>query len=274
MNIFTPEAFQIAKGHLSDHMLSLVLTAIRQDGYAIIENIVNCKYLDQIGQQMDEDSTILIAKKQWGGAGKIYGHLQQGPPRHAPYVVEDVVANPFVIQVAKCLLGVRAFNAFYNGNTNCPGSQIQPLHRDGPILWANMTKPHPTASIVVNISPRDTNEENGSVELWPGTHLDMTMDLTVGVECSRRDICPPIRGNVRKGGVLIRDVRLWHRGVTNNSKRPRHMIACVYNISWLKRERTLQYQRGCESAFINPDLDHNAVFVDHQIDHLNDLFER
>ena len=64
MNIFTPEAFQIAKGHLSDHMLSLVLTAIRQDGYAIIENIVNCKYLDQIGQQMDEDSTILIAKKQ------------------------------------------------------------------------------------------------------------------------------------------------------------------------------------------------------------------
>ena len=272
MNVFTPNTFQIANRRLSEKMLISVIDAIRQDGYAIIENIVNCEDLSQISEQMDKDSAILMKEKRCRGAGRIPGHLQQGPPLHPPYVVEDVVVNPFVIQITKSLLGSQAFNGFYSGNTNCPDSQIQPLHRDGPILWTNMSKPHPTASIVVNISPGDTNEENGSIELWPETHLDTTQELTNIVENLRNDICPPIRGNVKKGGVLIRDVRLWHRGLTNHTNRPRHMIACVYNIKWLARERKLYYQTGCESVFVNPDLDHNAVFVDQKIDYLTNPF--
>ena len=33
---------------------------------------------------------------------------------------------------------------------------------------------HPAAEVVVNISPQDTTEANGSVELWPGSHLDVS----------------------------------------------------------------------------------------------------
>ena len=60
MNVFTPNTFQIANRRLSEKMLISVIDAIRQDGYAIIENIVNCEDLSQISEQMDKDSAILM----------------------------------------------------------------------------------------------------------------------------------------------------------------------------------------------------------------------
>ena len=52
MNVFTPNTFQIANRRLSEKMLISVIDAIRQDGYAIIENIVNREDLSQISEQM------------------------------------------------------------------------------------------------------------------------------------------------------------------------------------------------------------------------------
>ena len=81
-------------------------------------------------------------------------------------------------------------------------------------------------------------------------------------EAARRKICPPIRGNAKKGSALIRDMRLWHRGVPNPSDAPRHMIAMIHRVSWLKSNRRLKYKIGCEAAFENSDLDPNAAFID------------
>ena len=84
----------------------------------------------------------------------------------------------------------------------------------------------------------------------------------------RREIAPPVRGNAKKGSVLIRDIRLWHRGVPNPSDRPRHMIAMIHNIRWLQRSKPLRYLKGGEAAFENSELDHNAEFTDEPIDYL------
>ena len=83
----------------------------------------------------------------------------------------DIAANPIVEHVTSTLFGSGAFNSFYNGNTNTPNSETQPLHMDTGHLWHNLNPSHPTHMVVVNISPIDTTEENGAVELWPGTHL-------------------------------------------------------------------------------------------------------
>ena len=72
-----------------------------------------------------------------------------------------------------------------------------------------------------------------------------------------------------KGSVLIRDIRLWHRGVPNRSNRPRHMIAMIHNIRWLRRGNPLPFNKGCEAAFNNSDLDHNVEFTDEPIDYLS-----
>ena len=142
--------------------------------------------------------------------------------------------------------------------------------RDVDHLWPDLKVAHPVASLVVNIAPQDVSEENGSIELWPSTHLETSNGSVIDskAEVARRAIGAPIRGNTRKGSVLIRDMRLWHRGVPNKSDRPRHMIAMIHNIGWLIRRGPLTFGRGCESAFTDSVLDHNVVFSDEPIDYV------
>lgn len=265
--VITAQPKEISSGLLTEKHVEQAVDAIQFDGYVFIENIINHNHLDILRERMDEDSQLLIKSKHWGGAGMLKGHLQQGPPPFAPYIFSDIVANPFVVQVTKTLLGPGVYNNFYNGNTNCPGSMTQPLHRDGAHLWNIQEVAHPTAEVVVNISPQDTTEENGSVELWPGSHLVFGgTDIYSNLEAKRREIAPPIRGNAKKGSALIRDMRLWHRGVPNQSNEPRHMIAMIHRIHWLRTRRRLKYQKGCEAAFENSELDHNAEFVTEKLD--------
>src|SRR5437867_3191790 len=261
---------ECAAGKISPAHLEEALKALRQEGYVVLEDIVSHAHLDRLREKMDEDSRKLIAAEKWGGAGRLPGHLQQGPPPFAPYVVSDVVANSFVIQVTRALLGEGVYNRFYNGNTNCPGSGPQPLHRDSGHLWPGLEVANPPASVVVNISPMDVSEENGSVELWPGTHLVTSVERRVDeqAEEARRKIVPPVRGNAKKGSVLIRDIRLWHRGVPNPSDQPRHMIALIHNIRWLQRGKPLKFNKGCEAAFEGSDLDPNVEFTEETLDYL------
>jgi len=255
---------------LSSAHLDQAVAAIRNDGYAVLEDIVSHDHLDQLREQMDKDAQLLYDAKQWSGAGGLPGHLMLGPPPFAPFVFRDIVANPFAIQVSQAILGDSFFNGFYCGNTNCPGSQTQPLHRDSDHLWPDLEAAHPAASLVVNIAPQDVNEENGSIELWPGSHLDPSSGSVIDAETeeARRAVNPPIRANTKKGSVLIRDMRVWHRGVPNRADSPRHMIAMIHNIGWLKRSRTLNFSKGCESAFPDSALDHNVVFTDEPIDYV------
>lgn len=269
--VITVQPEELASEKLTDTHVDRAVQAIRVDGYVVLENIVNHEHLDILRERMDADSQILIKAEKWGGAGGLKGHLQQGPPPFAPYIFRDIVANPYVIQVTKALLGAGLYNNFYNGNTNCPGSTTQPLHRDGDHLWSDQEVAHPTAEVVVNISPQDTSEENGSVEIWPGSHLDIgERRIDEAREAARRKIAPPVRGSAKKGSALIRDMRLWHRGVPNLSDEPRHMIAMIHRVYWLKSNRRLKYKAGCEVAFENSDLDHNAEFIDFADEKIDD----
>lgn len=267
MVVITVKPKELVSGKLSESHLKQAIDAIHVDGCVVIEDIINTEHLDILKERMDADSRKLIKAEKWGGAGMLKGHLQQGPPPFVPYIFKDIVANPIVVQVSIELLGPGVYNNFYNGNTNCPGSGTQPLHRDSDHLWQNQEKAHPTTEVVVNISPQDTDEENGSVELWPGSHLDVKCgQIDEEYEAKRREITPPIRGNAKKGSVLIRDMRLWHRGVPNKSDETRHMIAMIHRVRWLRSNRRLKYQKGCEAAFENSELDHNAEFVDEELD--------
>ncbi|MDA1192598.1 MAG: phytanoyl-CoA dioxygenase family protein, partial [Candidatus Poribacteria bacterium] len=226
--------------------------------------------LDILRERMTEDSVKLIANQKWGGAGHITGHLQQGAPPIPPFVFREIVSNPFAIQVSKGVLSNSVFNSFYNGNTNTPGSKKQPLHRDKYHLWDDLGVAHPATSLVINISPLDTTVENGAVELWPRSHLDVTTGRRISEEDEekRRAVDPPIRGCAKKGSLLIRDMRVWHRGVPNESDEIRHMIALVHNIGFLRRGKPLVYAKGCEDALADSGIDQHAVFTDEPFDYL------
>ena len=139
-------------------------------------------------------------------------------------------------------------------------------------LWPNLTPSHPTVSVVVNIPTIEVTEAEGAIELWPGTHLigDVSRGLDTETEENRRKVRPPVRGETQKGDVLIRDMRLWHRGTSNRSDQYRHMIALVHNVGWLRRGQRLRYVKGSESIFQNCRVDPHAVFIDECHDYLFD----
>ncbi len=76
--------------------------------------------------------------------------------------------------------------------------------------------------------------ENGSTEVWPATHLIVDDELDEGVELDDRvGALASSRLNVAAGSVVLRDLRVWHRGVPNTSDHARSMLAVVYQRRWL-----------------------------------------
>jgi hypothetical protein len=116
---------------------------------------------------------------------------------------------------------------------------------------------------------------NGSTELWPGTHRDTTMCIQQGdikvpepaLE-QQRQITEPLQPSVRCGSALIRDIRLWHRGMPNHTDTPRPMIAMIHWIRWWSNHEPVLFPHGMEPFFEHPDLTTNARFVDGPIDYL------
>lgn len=261
---------ELAAERMSDEQLAQAVQALRQEGYVILADVIAHDHLDMVRERMTADSQILLNAQKWGGAGQIVGHLQQGPPPFMPYVFRDIVSNPFAIQVSTALLGEGCYNRFYNGNANCPGSGTQPLHADSPHLWPDLTVAHPTTAVVVNVTLMDVTAENGATELWPGTHLIPIngQHVSAELEAQRRAQVPPVRAISRKGSLLLRDMRLWHRGVPNHSHVIRHMIALVHQVRWMQRPAPLLFNTGCEAAFPSGPLDHHVQFTDKPLEYL------
>jgi ectoine hydroxylase-related dioxygenase (phytanoyl-CoA dioxygenase family) len=266
--IITPAEHSL--GQMAEAKLAEAVQALLTDGYVVLADVIDHDHLDILRERMTADSQKLIEAEKWGGAGRVPGHLQQGPPPFAPFVFTDIVANPFAIQVTHAILGDGLYNRFYNGNANCPGSGTQPLHADGAHLWPNASVAHPPASLIVNICPVDVTEENGATELWPGTHLVPMKGQYVSpeAEAERRQLVPPVRATARKGSLVIREPRLWHRGVPNRADNVRHMIAMIHNISWLQRPGPLLFSSDCADAFPAGLLDHNVEFTDKPLAYL------
>jgi ectoine hydroxylase-related dioxygenase (phytanoyl-CoA dioxygenase family) len=80
--------------------------------------------------------------------------------------------------------------------------------------------------------------ENGSTEVWLGTHADTSLSDQEGAHGERasgrikgplleerKKVRAPCQPVVKKGSVVVRDLRLWHGGCPNLSEVPRVMLA-------------------------------------------------
>lgn len=90
--------------------------------------------------------------------------------------------------------------------------------------------------------------ENGSTELWLGTHRfgKEAQEGDHGDRASgrikkewleeRRKVRGrgPVRPVVKKGSLVVRDLRLWHGGCPNWSKEVRVMLAMIHFAGWYR----------------------------------------
>ncbi len=256
-------------GTLPVEILEAVNDAISMQGFAVIGGLVSAQTRERLYDSVLEDV------EQIREPGKLTpheertaeGHLQLGLRRYAPFVCEDLVANPLIESVVAAVLGSGAWLGFYNGNVNCPGSGDQPLHFDRPYSWRteeeaaahNQPWPPPTTTLSCSVALNDISAETGATEIYIGSQRETAVATwTTNRLGGHPELIeawgPPARMEIPAGGVCFRDPRMWHRGVCNHGTAPRPMLALTYHaakaLHWRGRmvlDATPALVQQCES---------------------------
>jgi len=148
----------------------------------------------------------------WRGGGKWFGHINYSPCPVSP-IIKEAVSNSRIKNVLDRALGQDYKIIGFGGNANLPGSRYQPAHMDGV---------RGTDFLVINIPLGEVTEQNGSTEVWPGTHKER---LSISEFNAAR--LPSVRLNSSPGDVVLRYSNLYHRGTPNRSPEVRFMLAVI-----------------------------------------------
>jgi len=110
----------------------------------------------------------------------------------------------------------------------------------------------------MNVTLIDVGPQNGATELWLGTHNSSPPEdwVSPGINWQREDVIeerrkirPPVQATVKKGGLVLRDMRLWHCGVPNPSDDIRVMVAFVYFAKWYRNSMKQQLPIALKKTF-------------------------
>jgi ectoine hydroxylase-related dioxygenase (phytanoyl-CoA dioxygenase family) len=140
--------------------------------------------------------------------------------------------NPGVLAVIEAAMEPDVTLRYFASDTPLPGSDYQQVHSDTRLLFPEASLALPCYGIVLNVPLVDCSEENGSLEFWPSTHLTPGRADLERLAAS----LPSARANLKAGSLLLRDLRMWHRGTPNRSSGTRPQLALVYTRPWYQFE--------------------------------------
>ncbi|KAK0444101.1 hypothetical protein EV421DRAFT_1735376 [Armillaria borealis] len=225
-----PSSAERAGGKYSKDSLRRAIEGLNRDGVIYLDNIVDPAHVEKLRLAMLDEAKILKAKKgndvSQYNQGVATNFIQSPPLTNQSLFFEDVYANPFVHQVVSYYLGPFPSWTFITGNNaNKQTTDRQAVHKDSPFI-------HPLAPsiIIANFPLCEFSPENGSTEMWLGSHA--TTDPG-----DQMKVRPPIQIACKPGGVMLRDQRIWHAGMPNASKEDRIMLAMMFMAAWFPNDR-------------------------------------
>ena len=143
-----------------------------------------------------------------------------------------IIDNDAVMAVVEDLVGADGVLCQLASDTPLLGSEHQDLHRDTQLLFPESGVETPPYQLAVNFPLIDVTDETGPMEYAPGTHM---LSKAEGMQRIASGEIPLVRAHMRRGDVMIRDVRHIHRGAPNRSATPRPMVVIGYSRRWLSR---------------------------------------
>ena len=235
-----PSSDEISTGRLGERNLEKAIRSLHEDGLVVVSNVIPHEHLDHLNEKMTKDARFLQARGKDMPFNYNIGNIQQDPPPIKSYFHNSIFLNPIANQITICMLGPKPKWTFCSGNTALPPvegtqPQRQPVHAD-----ADFAHPTHPFALVVNVPLITFTPENGSTEIWLGTHTGDLLGLQVqdgahGERASgrikenlleqRRETRGPSQPVIGKGSIVIRDLRLWHAGMPNMTDDVRVMIA-------------------------------------------------
>ena len=199
--------------------------AVEQDGYAIIEGLIDQSQVDELAAQL----TPHIDTVQAGGSPflgektkRLVGLFSRSP------AAQLLAIHPLIMAVADHVLlpyCVR-YQINYSGVMHLlPGQHAQPLHRDGRCYpFAN---PSPPTTLATMWAVDTFTPLNGATLLIPGSHL-----WDDAREPKENEL---IVAGMSPGSVLLYTGGVLHGGGANQSTEPRTGVAVHYSLGWLRQ---------------------------------------
>ena len=214
---------EIQQQRLDDATLAEALRQVRESGFVILEKTMSPQWTETMRQAWD-------------------GHLEGDRPADLlsmPFLDPLAIENPWAVQILEATLGGDFWARLpYHCNSTAPNwPDTQEIHRDQAHLFPGLPLALPPHMMVVHIPLVDFADENGSTEVWPGTHLVTDHEeryrpedggITGRLE-ERGKAMPSVRTNMPAGSTLVRDMRVWHRATPNRTGRRRTMLSLVYH---------------------------------------------
>jgi len=142
-------------------------------------------------------------------------------PFRPPFDDPRLVENPMVLDVLENVLGPDLECSYFGSDTPFPGAEFQPVHQDGEPLFPEWNAHLPPYAVILNVCLVDVDRHRGPLELFPGPG-----EPPPGAD--------PVPFLGPAGTLLLRDIRLWHRGSPNRSDRARPMLSLLYNRPWFR----------------------------------------
>lgn len=209
----------------------------RENGFVILKGMIDKRLLET--HHMNILGAYDRARGKGGlfaGGGTISGHLNCFPGAESKFVYDTLVERG-VIDLVKALSpqAVRLPNV--GCNLNLPGSHPQNEHADGYAA---------APFAIVNIASVDTDSSNGAMEVMPGTHRREYRYWQIVLDRPSR-----LRPALERGDVLVRSSLLWHRGMPNNSRTPRPMLALTWEDGGSNQSDPYALHEGRISFFPN-----------------------
>lgn len=231
---------EVSSGRLGERNLEKAVRSLHEDGLVVISDVVPHADLDQLNEKMVQDARTLQARGKDMPYNYNVGNIQQDPPPVKQHFHASIFLNPIAAQVTTAMLGPKPKWAFCSGNTALPPvegtkPQRQPVHSD-----ADFAHPTHPFALVVNVPLITFTPDNGSTEVWLGTHTGELSGLQVQEGAhgerasgrikehlleSRKAVSGPLQPVIEKGSLVIRDLRLWHAGMPNWTDEVRVMLA-------------------------------------------------
>ena len=211
--------------------IAFLADQVRVNGYAVLENALPLDQVEAMRARFDELLAEKAAREPFNrGAQRFQMYL----PWEAPFATPALYENDDVLAVLLAVLGPDPTLVYFASDTPLPGSDYQRVHSDTRLLFPETPLSLPTYGVAVNAPLVDCSEENGSLEFWPGgTHLMPGQADLVRLAPHMQSQ----RANLKAGSILVRDLRMWHRGTPNRSSASRPHLALVYTRPWYRFEQ-------------------------------------
>lgn len=220
-------------GRLERDTIETAVEQVKKNGYIVLEKVLNDEQIKELRDAFDPLFDEYTKKK---GFNTGTNRAQMFLPMIAPFCADHVIANPMALSVIDSLVGSDCRCTYFASDTACPGSDYQNVHSDLPPLFPELGVALPVYCLVLNIPLVDVTEENGPLEIWPGgTHLDPDNTRHTDVWGETLRAAKHMHSEkvfMPAGSMVIRDIRMWHRGTPNVTDKLRTNLAFIYHREW------------------------------------------